>query len=575
MQNSISEIIIKEELVIQNRIERLSLLSGSILFLTAFWCLLPIFTNNTDPLKVLTPAVVALLWAGILPDFSISSPATRSRIGAITSIFCIPLAVLGTNSILDSGFKLVGGIILIICSIALFLLSRNILFGEFKVIRYRSIMYMIGVFAGLSVLIPQGFETNNFGILPITIGLLISLNDWFGSDEQKVVRKEFKQKLDAIESELLVHRSKGRSVDQAASLVLTASQEGHLDPKYGLEILSRARDSMTRSIRLEEDILEIREDTESIILMAEKIAPIAKKSRKTFIQAEREVELGSLEEGESLFRLAKKQAKDITDWWDKAEKAISKAKKLLREHKGEAIQSLEKLLSEAENKLEHESPKESFEIADSIPLQISSVEGNAEIANELILVVEQKMQESEGLNLELWNENLERAKNAIKKGDYNLGKGLAESILRELEKERESMDYIRKALNKKSKIKLKWKNIGNHESWELRLKEIEDAADNLEWNHAAILLQRLNESLESNIESFSEANELLEFAKGEWSVLKDKCEKIGIDILDDNRRSAEKNLAESIQALELGELELCLDKLGELDKVMEKMKRRI
>ena len=255
-----------------------------------------------------------------------------------------------STTFLDSGFKLVGGIILIICSIALFLLSRNILFGEFKVIRYRSIMYMIGVFAGLSVLIPQGFETNNFGILPITIGLLISLNDWFGSDEQKVIRKEFKQKLDKIESELLVHRSKGRSVDQAASLVLTASQEGHLDPTYGLEILSRARDSMTRSIRLEEDISEIRKDTESIVLTAEKIAPIAKKSRKTFIQAEREVELGSLEEGESLFRLAKKQAKEITDWWDKAEKAISKAKKLLREHKGEAIQSLEKLLSEAENK---------------------------------------------------------------------------------------------------------------------------------------------------------------------------------------------------------------------------------
>ena len=93
MQNSISEIIIKEELVIQNRIERLSLFSGSILFLTAFWCLWPIFTNNTDPLKVLTPAVVALFWAGMLPDFSISSPATRSRIGAITCIFWVPLAV--------------------------------------------------------------------------------------------------------------------------------------------------------------------------------------------------------------------------------------------------------------------------------------------------------------------------------------------------------------------------------------------------------------------------------------------------------------------------------------------------
>ena len=87
-----------------------------------------------------------------------------------------------------------------------------------------------------------------------------------------------------------------------------------------------------------------------------------------------------------------------------------------------------------------------------------------------------------------------------------------------------------------------------------------------------LLIDSINESLESNIESFSEANELLEFAKGEWSSLKDKCEKIGIDILDDGRRSAEQNLAESIQALELGDLELCLDKLGELDKVMEKMK---
>ena len=37
----------------------------------------------------------------------------------------------------------------------------------------------------------------------------------------------------------------------------------------------------------------------------------------------------------------------------------------------------------------------------------------------------------------------------------------------------------------------------------------------------------------------------------------------------------EQNLTESIQALELGELELCLDKLGELDKVMEKMKKSL
>ena len=68
---------------------------------------------------------------------------------------------------------------------------------------------------------------------------------------------------------------------------------------------------------------------------------------------------------------------------------------------------------------------------------------------------------------------------------------------------------------------------------------------------------------------------MLDFAKNEWLILKEKCEKIGIDILDEQRRFAEQNLAESIQALELGELESCLDKLGELDKIMEKLKRRV
>ena len=64
MQNSISEIVEKKELIIQKRIEKLSLFSGFILFLTALWCLWPIFSNKIDPLDVLTPAIIALVWAG-------------------------------------------------------------------------------------------------------------------------------------------------------------------------------------------------------------------------------------------------------------------------------------------------------------------------------------------------------------------------------------------------------------------------------------------------------------------------------------------------------------------------------
>ncbi|MAT48624.1 MAG: hypothetical protein CMA27_02205 [Euryarchaeota archaeon] len=575
MQNSISELIEKRELIIQNRIEKLSLFSGLILFLTALWCLWPVFSNKIDPLAVLTPAIIALIWAGLIPDFQVLNSTTRSRLGAATSVFWLPLAVLGSKSILDSDFIMVGGILLITCAASLLLISRNLLYGEYKVVRYRSIMGFVGVFAGLSVLIPQGFETNSLGLLIILIGLIIPLKDWFGSDENRSVRKEFKQKLDLIENELLIHRSKGRAVDQAASLVLSASQEGHLDPEFGLEMISRARDSMTRAIRLEEDIIEIREDTEIIISKAEDIAPIAKTPRRTFIQAEREVQLGSLEEGEFLYRLSKKQATEICEWWEKAELAISDAKRLLLEQKGQAIESLESLLTEAMTNLEIEKPKQAYEFAISIPIQLSSVEGNAEIGIQAIDSAKQKLKESDGLNTELWIENLERAEKAIEKGDYSLGRGLAESVLRQIDSERESMDFLRKALRQRSKIKSKWKNFANSSEWDKRLQEIEDAANELEWSHAAALFERLNDSLESEINAFSEASELLEFAKNEWTTLRNKCEKIGIDILDKQRRNAEQFISEATIAIENGELKVCLDKLGETDKMMEKLRRRV
>ncbi len=575
MQNSISEIVEKKELIIQKRIEKLSLFSGFILFLTALWCLWPIFSNKIDPLDVLTPAIIALVWAGLIPDFSVLNSTTRSRLGAATSVFWLPLAVIGAKSILDSDYKIIGGVLLISCSLSLLFISRNLLYGEYKVVRYRSIMGFVGVFAGLSVLIPQGFETNYLGLVIIFIGLIIPLKDWFGSDENRLIRKQFKQKLDLIENELLIHRSKGRAVDQAASLVLSASQEGHLDPEYGLEMISRARDSMTRAIRLEEDIIEIREDTEIIISKAEDIAPIAKTPRRTFIQAEREVQLGSLEEGEFLYRLSKKQATEICEWWEKAEFAISDAKRLLIEQKGQAIESLESLLSEAITSLETEKPKQAYEFAISIPIQLSSVEGNAEIGIQAIELAKQKLNESDGLNTELWIKNLERAEKAIEIGDYSLGRGLAESILRQIDSERESMDFLRKALRKRSKIRLKWENFGNSSEWDKRLEEIEDAANELEWSHAVVLFERLNESLESEINAFAEANELLEFAKNEWAILKNKCDSIGIDILDEQRRTAEQFISEAIKAIENGELEVCLDKLGESENMMEKLRRRV
>ena len=123
--------------------------------------------------------------------------------------------------------------------------------------------------------------------------------------------------------------------------------------------------------------------------------------------------------------------------------------------------------------------------------------------------------------------------------------------------------------------KLKWKNLADSKEWDKRLKEIETAAEELEWSHAATLLQRLTDSLESDLGAHSEANELLNFAKNEWATLRVKCDKVGIDLLDEQRRYAEQYLAEASQSAQTGELQICLDKLGEADAMMEKLRRRV
>ncbi|RAH14890.1 MAG: hypothetical protein CMB56_004295 [Methanobacteriota archaeon] len=575
LQVSTPELFLEEELTIKKRIEFISFISGIILFFSALWCLLPIFTNNIDPLKVLAPAVVALFWVGFIPDFPIENSTTRSRIGGTTSIIWIPVLVIGLNSLLEDSFKFLGSILLISSSLILLFCSRKILFGSFKVIRYRTLMYLVGIFAGFSVLVPFGFEEFKIGYLGILFGLVILIFDWFGSDEERLIRREFKQRLDIIEGELLIERSKGRAVDQAASLVLSASQEGHLDPNYGLELLNRAKDSMVRVIRLEKDILEIKKDSELIINQAENITPLIKNPRRTFVQAEREIELGSLEESELLFRLSKKQASEIIEWWEKAELAIKNAKKLLIKHDGHAVESLHSQLIEAENYLENEKPKLAFDFAISIPAQIESVEENFEITSELFIEVKQKLDAAEGLNLDLWHKNHFRASEAISRGDYSLARGLLESILRELDLERESMEKIRIELNQRSKLRSKWEILGNSEKWDRYLEEIEDFAKKLEWSHASILLDRLVDNLEIELESFNEANELLNFAKKEWFSLREECDKKGINNLDEQRIYGDNLISNSHKKILTGDVQEGLNFLGDLDLLMEKLRRRI
>ena len=138
------------------------------------------------------------------------------------------------------------------------------------------------------------------------------------------------RKLDSLENKLLELKAQGAAVDQASSLVMTAKEEGHIDPEYGMRLLAEAEEDIERTLSLSGDVEIIQDDALKAVQQAEEIAPTAKKARKSFEMGIREVKLGSLREGEMLFRQSKKLAQEVIEWWQKAEKAIEEASKLLQ-----------------------------------------------------------------------------------------------------------------------------------------------------------------------------------------------------------------------------------------------------
>ena len=151
-----------------------------------------------------------------------------------------------------------------------------------------------------------------------------------------------------MENRLLELKAQGAAVAQAASLLTTAKEEGHLDPDYGMRLLDESEEDMERALSLADDVEIIRKDALEAVVMAEEIAPTAKRPRKAYDMGEREVKLGSLREGEQLYRQAKKRAADIVAWWSKAESIVLEATRALDGKQGAGVSHLRELTSDAQ-----------------------------------------------------------------------------------------------------------------------------------------------------------------------------------------------------------------------------------
>ena len=560
-------------------IERLAGASAFTLLIAATWLAWPALQSAMEGGSLLTGLgypLVILAWGIFVQDLGVLDKKGRSRVGAAATISWLPISVIAISQLEGDISQKLGMVLLLLVSLALFKVSRTILQGGLAVMKFRALMGLLGCVLAGSLLSTSDFDNNSsfVQIAFCSIGIVLAGVDWFGNDDQREMRKVFDTRLNSLENYMLLLKSQGSAVDQAASLVMTAREEGHRDPNWGMRLLDEAEEDIERSLSLAGDVEAIKADSLDAVNKAEDIAPVAKRPRKAWDMGQREVELGSLREGEALFRQAKKRANEIIEWWGMAETAIRDGSALLAkaEH---APESLEEILSDARKKLYAEKPMKAYEFAMVIPDQLAASGDALEIAEESVKKAAKQLKSADGINKESLEERLERSETALESGDHAQAKGLADGIVREIIAEREAMDIVRRALRQKVHLISRWLEREDASEWNGRLIDIENAADSLEWTHAATLLERLTKDLDAEGKSSDEASELLEFVMDEWKTLRNQCDASGIKVDDEERRSTEEAIGIAQEAHKVGRIDEALESLGLADGFMEKLRRRV
>ena len=567
-----------------NRLERLVATSSIMILLGAIWLVWPTLSaaakGQGGLLNGLGMPIIILIWGLLVQDIGLTNPSARTRVGASATIAWPVLLMIASKEVVSfSKITVIGPVLIMAAAASCFVYSKTVLKGGLDVQRFRSLMTGVGFVAAFSIFIgdiPEPSSINWFAsiaIMGITATVVVYI--WFSGDELKGLRREFRKRLDRLETRILILKTENAAVDQASSLIMTAREEGYVDPELGMKLLDDAEEDIDRSLSLAGDVQIVKEDARTSVEQAEQVAPSAKKARKSFDMGLREIELGSLREGEMLFRQAKKRAMEVVEWWQKAETAINEASQSLHGKTGENIDHLHEMLSDAKKKLAAELPKKAFEYAVTIPAQLSAGDDALGRAAQAIKEAERQLKQSDGLDVTELQIRLDNASKALDAGNASQAVGLADGVVRTIKAERVAMDEIRRALRQKKQLVKQFESRQDSAEWQNKLDEIIKSADEKQWTHAATLLDRLTTELDKSGREADEAGELLNFLTEEWKVLRNQLEAAMIKLDDPERLQCEAEVSKAGENLTLGNIENCLENLANADDLMEKLRRRI
>ena len=555
------------------RVEKIALSVTFLLILSATWWLFSGLFGSAELLPRMGPISLIFVTSLVIIDLIDYGLIQKSRLGVLANISYPGLLALSFSNV-GINDSLISCMIYLIIAIFLLIVARKNLSATYSSRKWRGLTSIFGLAFSASILYSLSSEINAYLII-FTIVVITMIPDLMSKDENHKSRKKFIKKLDLVEDQVLLLRSQGFSLVQASSILKKAREDCWNDPEKGFEAILLAEEEIERVQALSSDLDEIKNEASQFLAKAESIAPMVSGPRKAFESGEKEADFGSLREAEILFRLSKKRSDIIIQNWQNAVDEIEKSEKLICDIEGIQLESINSIISSAKEALESENPVEAIKIASSVSGHLESLESTTMEAREAIIEAEKAIQSVDGSFLISKKERLIESKDALDSGNYSLAKGLATSIIRDIESISESMQSVQRGLRQKKKLIERFPEGKSGDYWNNKLNQIEEKADSEQWIEASELLDSLSKELQSFEKSKSEALELYLFLESEWFNLRKKLESSNIIANDEMRISAESKISECKKLLDQGEIDSTLSCLGETDEIIENLRRRI
>lgn len=555
------------------RVERIALSVTFLLIFSASWWLFSGLFGSPELLSRLGPISLIFISSLVVIDLIDYGLIQKSRIGVIANI-CYPTLLALSISNLKFNDVLISGSIYFLMAVFLWFVAKKNLSITHSSRRWRGLTSILGLAFSASVMYSISSEIQIYMVV-FTCILITMIPDLLSKDENHKSRKDFIKKLDLVEEQVLLLRSQGISLEQASSILKKAREDCWNEPEKGLTVILLAEEEIERVKALANDLDDIKQETHLFMKKAESIAPGVHGPRKAFESGQKESDFGSLREAEILFRLSKKRSEIIIQHWQNAMDEIASAEELISYVKGITLDSIYNIIDSAKEALGSENPVEAIKIASSVPGHLESLESTTTEAKEAIIEAEKAIQEVEGSFSVSTKERLVESKVALESGNSSLAKGLATSILRDINKMSESMQNVQRGLRQRKKLTAVFPSGKSGDQWRNQLEDIETKVNSEQWVEASDLLESLTKNLQQYEKSRSEALELYSFVESEWIELRKKLDSSNIKVNDSMRMNAESKLSESKKLLEEGDIDSTLSSLGKTDEIMENLRRRI